>query len=384
LRRRLPAAVSGALLAVALTAAPAASSGSGGHDATTRILVGDAEQPVVSVLSDGEAVGRFRVRGPAFVDAVGSGRYGYAIQEAADQVAIVDGAPDGPVSLLAFTLEGAEPSHVVAHDGQVAVFNDGDGTVAVFEERALTDSRPQVTTVSTAGPHHGVAVPAHDRVVVTVPDPDDPDAILPVGVEVRDLDDQVLQTFTGCPELHGEIAVRDVIAFGCEDGVLVLRPDGKGFSASKVPNPPDAEEGAHVTVLHGDEDLPYLIGTFGADALLRVDLEEGTATALPLPAPRSTFGLDGQGRAAVLTADGHVHVLEPDGTHAGSVPVIDAFDPGMDWAVLPKLTTAGDAGYVTDARTGEVVEVDLASLQVVERLAVGGQPSSVAVLGQAG
>jgi hypothetical protein len=351
----------------------------GGDDAPTRLLVGDAAQPHVSVLQDGEALGRFRVRGPALVDAVGSGRYGYAIQEEDDQVAIVDGG--GAVSLLAFTLDGAEPSHVVAHDGRVAAFYDGDGTVAVFEESALESGRPPVTTVTTAGPHHGVAVPVHDRVLVTVPDPGDPDAVLPVGVEVRDLDDRVLQSFTGCPELHGEVAVRDVVAFGCEDGVLVLRPDGEGFAASKIPNPPGAEEGAHVTVLHGDEDLPYLVGTFGANALLRVDLEEGTATALPIPAARSTFGLDGQGRAAVLTADGHVHVLEPDGTLAGSVSVIEPFDTDVDWAVLPKLTTDGDAGYVTDARTGEVVEVDLASLEVVERFAVGGRPSSVAVLG---
>lgn len=380
MRRRLLAAVGGALLALTLTAAPAG--GAGDEDRPARVLVSDAEQPVVSVFGDGEALGRFRLRAPAFLSAGPSGRYGYAAQGEGDQVAVVDGGGAGQPALLAFTLPGVEPSHVVGHGDQVAVFNDGDGTASVFEERALRDDRPEVTTLRTARGHHGVAVPHHDRVLVTLPDPADPNAELPVGVEVRDLAGRVLQTFSGCPELHGEAAAGDVVAFGCEDGVLLVRRDGEGYAASKVAYPEGGEEGAHATSLRGGDGLPYLVGNFGERALVRVDLEHGAAVALPVQAVLAAFDLDDQGRVVALTGDGHLRLLAHDGRQLRDVRVIPAFDPDGDWPLRPKLTVAGGSAYVTDARAGEVAEVDLESFTVADRLEVGGKPASVAVLEQ--
>ena len=59
-------------------------------------------------------------------------------------------------------------------------------------------------TLETSSPHHGVVIALADHFVVSIPGPTSED--LPIGVEVRHDDDEVVATFAECPEMHGEAA----------------------------------------------------------------------------------------------------------------------------------------------------------------------------------
>jgi hypothetical protein len=64
----------------------------------------------------------------------------------------------GRPSLLDGTMTGSRPVHAVVHDGDIAVFYDGEGIARINGARGGV---PRV--VETAAPHHGVAASIADR-----------------------------------------------------------------------------------------------------------------------------------------------------------------------------------------------------------------------------
>lgn len=85
----------------------------------------------------------------------------YAVQMDGDRVDVIDvGVRFEPhddhdhlvltdPALLDFALEGTRPIHFVAHDGRIAVFYDGDGAAAVFEE-SIVRSGGEATRIDSA------------------------------------------------------------------------------------------------------------------------------------------------------------------------------------------------------------------------------------------
>lgn len=59
-------------------------------------------------------------------------------------------------------IEGNKPTHAVNHDGRTAIFNDGDGTVDLFDIADITADGLSVETLSATSAHHGVAVPLRE------------------------------------------------------------------------------------------------------------------------------------------------------------------------------------------------------------------------------
>lgn len=375
-----------------------------------RLLVADGVESQVAVVDPaaGAVLETLDIPGIANVYSGGTGEYGYAVQyneygvddgdvtnvidiglDFANETGTMQLREEAP-SLLPFSLDGADPIHFTAHEERVAIFNDLTGAADVLDEGDLedADAGPEVLTLESGAAHHGVAVPLGDVVLMTVKGDDD--STLPIGVEVRTLDNTTLQRFEGCPRLHGEAtAGHDLIGYGCSDGVLLIERLADGtFTSRKVANPPDAEEDRRAGTLVAVEGVPFMIGNFGPDQLLRVDLETGESRALVLPAPLLRFQLDAEGRLLVLTADGALHLVDPaNGDIIESVPVITAYEPGAGFDLPgPRLSLASEAAFVTDPATGEVVEVAMPAagealgLEVTQRIDVGGAPASLAVL----
>lgn len=185
-----------------------------------RLLVADHEaRPVQLIdLGTGKTVGNYDVKAPTYVYSSPSGRFGVMIQINANLVTAVDSGivmedhgdhfhvyKNDP-ALTDFVYEGATPIHYTPHEGQFAIFNDASGIVTLLTERNLRLKDEPILTFDSGRPHHGAAVPMGDKVLVTVATTD-PDNALPIDVEVRDLQNNVLQCIEGCPGLHGEAAV---------------------------------------------------------------------------------------------------------------------------------------------------------------------------------
>lgn len=372
-----------------------------------RLLIADGEASEVHVvdLDEGEVLDTFEVDGAARVKAATGSRYGYAVQRGSDLVSLIDSGVSfmshvdhyhvdkGAPSLMEMTIEGSQPTHFVLQDGWGASFFDGTGAVRYFQERSISAGAPTFYDVETGRAHHGVAVVAFGHLFATVPDPDDEEAALPVGVSIRPATspDEVEDMHLDCPGLHGEAANESRVAFGCSDGVLVAEWHDDHFDVEKLDYPGEWAAGTRTGTLAAHHDAAMMVGNWSADAgslgLMILDFEAATDAdaflTVPLDSHVLGFTFDRHGEhLLVLTADGHLHRLHADdGAPEGEpLEVMEAFEvePGHG-QVRPALTVGPDRAYIADPVAGHVLEVHLEDWEIERDFGVGGKPHSLAV-----
>lgn len=347
-----------------------------------RLVVADGKIGLLQVidLEKGEVVGRFTVPGPANVYTAPGGQYAFAIHREQNRVSVVysglgledhgdhkDLVLQTPY-IWATLNSGPKPTHFKSHGDRIAIYNDGDGTVALFDARKL-GLVADFSEISTGAPDHGAPVPLAQAVLV---------GSLNRGVvEVYTYGGRKAAQFEGCPRLHGQAVLGSTVAYGCTDGVLLVEQRGNGFVARKLANPIGAPQGARVGTLVAHPKHPFFIGNFG-QGLVRVD---STLSVYPLPANPVRFGFDKDGRLVVLTADGHLHTLEPaTGKVLRSLKVSEPITASGEGAVRPSMALGDGVAYVALPEKGEILEVELDTMALKRRLNVGGTPGSLAWL----
>lgn len=353
-----------------------------GEGLSRRLVVADAQAPVVYVLDleEGKEIARFSVPAPARLYALPGGQYALAVHRESGHLSflwgglgLVDHGDHKDLRLeapyVAATLAtGPKPTHVFAQGHHLAVFHDGDGTVALFDLRRLgLDWRYR--QVATGQPDHGAPAVLGDLLLVG--------GLGSGRVEVYTLEGRrVLALPEACPRLHGEAVLGRFAAFGCQDGLLLVEAVGQGVRARKLPNPPGSPEGARVGTLVALEGAGVFVGNFGQGLLLLHP--EGRLQAIPLPARPLRFLAEGEGAVLVLTAEGRLHRVEPlEGKVGPGLPVAT---PVAQGAPSPALAVGRGMAYVADPAQGAVVEVDLETFQIQRRFTVGGAPAALAIL----
>ena len=380
------------------------------HGEAGRIIVTDAASSYASVIdlgSDLVVQGAFEVAAPnARVYSALDGRYAFVLArgpgDADDRIHVFDGGiysvphgdhedlVTGPLTRL---LDVADelPIHYTSVNGWVAVFADSHGHVFLFQEEGLAaDRNGYEPRILEAGPHHGSAVAlTGDRFIVSTKNPDNAEDPLPVGVEVRDLNDNVIYDASNrsCPGLHGEAHSAPGVLFGCTGGVLLFQQDGDAFSHVFFENPEEMLENARIGTVFGHHEA----GTFFATASYRGDqgwnqdglwlINPATGAFIRLMDESSTasFGPEGE-RFFAFTADGVLHVFKADTGEL--VTKAGLLGPGAEQA--PAMTFVGHDIVITDPANGLVKRVSLETFTTVAEWDVGGTPASVAYVGTGG
>ena len=377
-----------------------------------RIIVTDAASPYASVIDLGADLvvqGAFEVAAPGARVYSGLGsRYAFVLArgpgEADDRIHVFDGGiysvphgdhediVTGPVSRR---LDIAEelPIHYTDSGGWVAVFSDARGRIFLFDEDGLGGGGAYEPVVLDGGPHHGVAIAVEgDMFVVSTKHPDFPensDDSLPVGVEVRDLADNVVYDGSNrsCPGLHGEAHGAAGILFGCIGGVLLLRQDGDAFSHRFFENPAGMRDDARVGTVYGHAEADSFFVTaswrsgegWGQDGLWLVDSATGAFTRVMDESSTAAFGPEGE-RFFAFTADGVLHAFDAGtGELAGEAAI-----PGSGAEGRPAMIFVGDDAVVTDPANGRVRRVNLDTFSTIAESEVGGMPASLAFVGLGG
>jgi hypothetical protein len=344
------------------------------------LIVTDAESATARVVDTQQrrVSGSFPLAAVASAYSGSTQRYGYAVQADGDLTSVIDTTARVP-TMLGNSVVGQRPIHFVAHGGRIALFHDESGSATVVRESTLDRPRPRSWTFETGREHHGVAVPMDRRVLLSMPNPADEEDELPVGIEVRTLRDRVLQRFPDCAGLHGEASSGDLVAFGCANGVLVLEQHGDHFHSHFI-DAPQGTDGRRVGTLRAADGVPFMLGNWGPDALVRVGPEAEKLQPIALPGTSRSFDLHpaGGGTAIVLATDGQLHAVEAlSGDVLASVPVVAEFGTS---GTRPALVVGDRFAYVSDPRTGRVTEVSLPDLRVTARIPVGGAPASLALV----
>jgi DNA-binding beta-propeller fold protein YncE len=347
-----------------------------------RLVVGDAKAGLIQVidLEKGQAVGSFSSPGPSNIYSAPGGQYAMAIHREQNRVSVVYGGlgledhGDHKHLVLAnpyiwSTLTtGPKPTHFTANGDTIAIFNDGDGSIALIDAQKL-GLRPEVTEIATGAADHGAPMPMGEFVL---------SGSLNKGTVEVFRGGKKQEDLAGCPQLHGQAVLGNVVAYGCDDGVLLIEK-GATFTARKLSEPAGMAQ-ARVGTVISHAKHPFFIGNFGK-GLVRID---NALTLYPLPEAPVRFTFDASGGLVVLTADGTLHTLEATtGKVLKSLKVTEAAPTG-EGAVRPALVVANTKAYVTRPASGELVEIDLATMSVERTFKVEGTPGSVTWLWVAG
>lgn len=267
-------------------------------------------------------------------------------------------------ALSDFSLEGSKPTHIVAHDGQLAVFYDGDAEtsmpagVKVVTDLQIASEIDDVPSLDFTVNMHGVAEPRGDMLISSVRRDDtvsvSSNPILPDSVAVfhyHDGEYEEEQRFDGeCADLHGAAQNELAVAFGCGNGVLVLNEDDEVFTSAFVENI-DSLNGLRIGTLYGHEH---------ADTFIGVASQHGSGSAILAnvsPVTNSMEVIDWKPEADAhavsygFTHEGEYFAILDD---KGYVTLLEAHAEGGDthWEFAHKIDVASaNAGSLTDEQS---------------------------------
>lgn len=388
--------LSALLLSIALVGAAHAQE----EKSAWRLFVADHTAPTVTAieLPAGELIGTFPLAGPASLFATPSRRAVYAVQTDADRVSVVgtgisvdDHGDHGdleitPPALLDVEIIGDRPIHFVEHDGEIAVFFDGEGLARIYNEESLLGDEAAAREFPTAAPHHGVAAAYDDHVLISTPNAADPEA-LPTGIDVLAADGAAIANYA-CPDLHGEASSGHVLAIACATGILFVSEGKDGPVVEHRPYSSSLPSGKSTTLL-GGVGLQYWLGNYGADKLVLVDPGAAEAFRLvALPTRRVHFAVDPlrPRQAFVFTEDGQLHQLDVvAGSITRSLTVTDPYSMDGEWNLpRPRIAVAGDVVAVTDPLQGAIHLVDPVTLEKTGEIETGGMPYNIVAVGGSG
>lgn len=279
-----------------------------------------------------------------------------------------------PVDLGA--LEGESPAHVIAGDRKVAVFFDGAGTADVVDFDSLSAGDTTVAATIDANPHHGIAVPLSDHVVVSTGGTEDD---LPTGLELRDsTGNRVRALDASCPEMHGEAVFSGYFVVACADGVVKVDATNDEFSTTKFPYP-NPDERAY-TFAEGSRGS--LVAAPTQTGVLVLDTRTGGWVQARTAGESLSTGVSSDGTAILsVQADGTFRVFDAvTGAETSSTPVLSA--PYDEADPAPSLHVAGTRAYVADPAGNAVVEIDYRdSGRVARTFDFDFVPASIGVVG---
>lgn len=375
---------------------------------TWRLFVTDQATGRITALDPEKAapVATFNVKGyVTHLVASSSGRTLYAVQMDHDAVDVVDTGialsdhgehRDLDVTapaLLPVRLEGGRPVHVVPHGDRSLIFFDREGEARSVSEAALLKNDAHFDVIKASAPHHGVAVPMGGFTLISEPDlaVETKAGDLPprLGLKVLDADGAQVGAVSPCTGLHGEGTSAGLVAFGCDEGVIVAHPRGdEAPEIAMLPYGEDLPKGRVGTLLAG-KAMQFFLGNYGEDRVAIIDPDSKTPFRLvDLPVRRVDFALDPVRvkSAYIVTEDGKLSELDVlSGKIVRSVAMTEPYSKDGHWRdARPRLAVMDDTIALTDPRQQRVLLIDTGSFAVKGEIPVEGLPFNIVAVGGSG
>ncbi|MBL0688027.1 MAG: 5-methyltetrahydrofolate--homocysteine methyltransferase [Pseudoalteromonas sp.] len=391
------------------------------------ILAGDSNEANFFDLDDNELLDTFTLTNDSnTLSSSPDFRYAVIASRAQDYLGFIDGGlwredhgahlhdyEQSPEFSSYELTSGSRPTHLVKHDGKLAVFYDGDaasGTTAsveVLTDNDITNATATLSGISYDINMHGVAEPRGEHLLATIRRDDAQSTsnakILPDQVGVYHFHDgeyELEQTLElTCPDLHGAAQNHDYVAFGCSDGVLLAHQHDDEYHAEKVINI-DAVGDLRIGSIYGHEGSETFIGVAsghgGGPAVIvsinpaKAEMEEFEwQLADGASAVSYSFSANGE-HFLVLDSLGFLNVLEAhahdDHIHwelAGQVDITQEDVTTMPEGMKFSMTVAqnGQFAYVADPIAQHVVQVHLEDLEIEGELELTFPPAAITWLG---
>ncbi|NTJ67817.1 hypothetical protein G6M50_20575 [Agrobacterium rhizogenes] len=373
-----------------------------------RLFVADHSLPIVRAIdaTNGKEIARFDIDGYAALSLSQSGQTVFAVQgeknvvhAIATGIALSDHGEHRDIELsdpklLRTSIRGDKPGHVVTHGNDIAIFYDRNDKFDLLSEGGLAEGKPDIRSFQTIAAHHGVAVPMGNHLLVSVPNMEArvKEGELPPRLGLRVLDRKGTQVgkIEHCTGLHGEATSARLVAFGCEEGVLIARPGGIDGPKIEMLAYGSSLPKGKVSALLGGTSMQFFLGNYGERNLVLIDPDNADQPykLIELPTRRVDFILDPAKPqiAYILTEDGNLHILDVvKGVIVKSETVTEPYSKDGHWRdPRPRLAVAGNLIAIADPRHSLVRMVDNQSLKEIRSIPVEGKPFAIVAAGGSG
>ena len=307
--------------------------------------------------------------------------YGYALlmDRVAGEVSFV--AAGSQPKILDYRLYGAAPTHYRQINGQAAVFYDGNDTQSAKFDVFTDQDIAQGLVASQRLPykHHGVAEPRGNMVLSSY--------LAEAETQVSTVKSYAQhgdhyheeQTMThACPGLHGAASNQNFIGFGCQDGVLLVEQQGQRFIDSKIATP------ARIGTLLGHEKVSDLVALASTQQeLFIVDPVNQQADMVAwndqdFTRLKQSFSSSGK-YFVILDDQGGLSILDSSTWQVlHYLPILNQ-EATLSQAQLAMHGTQ-DHVFINDANTKQILQIDLNTAKIVQRIQIDVIPQQIAWL----
>lgn len=211
------------------------------------------------------------------------------------------------------------PTHFSATQGNIVIFNDGDGSITYAREASMETPTfsPAIISNIGNGVHHGAATWLRgNKFAVTFKDEGTPGA-LPQRVKLLNLTGEVVAEnanvfVTG---IHGDASNGDFAVFGGTQGVIVAGADNK-IKLIANPSPLQPTSGNWMGTIKGNDEIKKFYGYARNQGVFEIDpLAESIKPIFLSNEIRSYFLSADGGHLIIQTSDNAVRVFD---TNTGS------------------------------------------------------------------
>lgn len=352
------------------------------HEHIVRLIVSDGEHHVLRVLDahTGKEEASFSTPGKISGLHTGpSGFYAYGIHRNDNRVTVLhsglgledhgdhqDLVKKSPY-IISTLNTGKKPTHFFKKEDKIVVFNDGDGTAAVFGEALLGISN-DMKFLKSKKPDHAAPALVGNNVLLGMMNQN--------HIEVYDVKSgKQFKTVKGCERVHGEAVYKNTVYFGCTGGVLAVDVKGRVINSSKILNPANTPEKTRVGKIVSNEKSKYVFGNFGQGLAYWLPGAK-KLSVLKLPDSPMNFKLTEDGKKLlVLTVNGQLHSLDVASLKiTKSIAAVAPYNKDSKKKLFSTMVVGEDHAYVTNPTSSEVLKVAIDGLKIEKRFKVSGAP----------
>lgn len=317
-----------------------------------------------------------------------AGRFGAIISTANNTLQIFDtgfeGHGDhvdikGTPKLGALTGNSNKPTHFKSKGNEIITFNDGDGTLSIANEADFHVSGATMKTINAGNVAHHGAMTKFDNGSYSITEKDGSvSGSLPERVKIIDASGKTLFASTiQTKGIHGNASDGVTSLYGSMSGILVVEPTGKQHL---IAHPANFGTAWFSSILEA-KGAEKFIGYSAAVGAYLIDPVLDKVTPIIESADLIQVKLDYAGNKLIaFLYSGEVKIYDlKTNTMLKSGSVLSAI--AKDETQKPQIEATSKYLYLTQPKSGELLQINIADFTKVKRIKVSATPYQLSILG---
>jgi len=317
-----------------------------------------------------------------------SGRYAGIIHRADNTVETFDSGfeshgdhvdVDGLPQFGALTGQSLLPTHFKSKIGELMTFNDGDGTLSVAKESEINTAGAQFKVIN-AGlkAHHGAMASFTNGTYAITEKDNSITGTLPEKVKIIDNTGKTLFDATiSTNGIHGNASDGTYAVFGSASGVLVVESSGK---QKLIALPEDFGTAWFGSILETSTKGKF-VGYTAAKGAYLIDVANNSIK----PILQNTTIMQckvsyNNNKLGILLHSGELKVFNLNNLQVEKEGKIIA-ETAADATLKPQIQLSENFAYITSPNTGELLQLNLASMTIARKIKVSKTPYMITIVG---